>query len=34
METIKLTIDNKQVEVAKGTNLVEAAASGYPRYAT
>lgn len=27
METIKITIDNKQVEVAKGTNLVEAAAS-------
>lgn len=27
METIKLTIDNKQVEVAKGMNLVEAAAS-------
>ena len=27
METIQLTIDNKQVEVAKGTNLVEAAAA-------
>lgn len=27
METIKLTIDNKRAEVAKGTNLVEAAAS-------
>ena len=26
METIKLTIDNLQVEVPKGTNLVEAAA--------
>lgn len=27
METIKLTIDNREVEVAKGTNLVDAAAS-------
>ena len=34
METIKLTIDNKQVEVAKGTNLVEAAASAGIRIPT
>lgn len=34
METIKLTIDNRQVEVARGTNLVQAAASAGIRIPT